>query len=306
MTKKRRTSPKVPQAPTVEIDGVLPDDPVDDEAIYRRAVEDWQQVAKLEKRRAGQVLKFERGPVALAFVADHHFGDPGVDYERCFKEAELIASTPGMFAVTVGDLVNNFIVPKLANVRNAARLSIFDEWALARRYLKVIGPKLVASVAGNHDNWVDKLAGIDYWREVLKSINANCIYDRDDARLVVRVGYVEWAGRIRHQWAGNSIYNPTHAIERAAKWDQDFIWGVGAHTHASGVVRTFNKGGTNAIAALCGSYKRVDGFARERGFAKPNTSTAVVILFDETTRTLTGFDSLEMVAWLLRLIYRKQ
>jgi len=278
-------------------------EPPDEDEVYERALKEWERTRELEKRRANQSLEFSHGPVALVSVADLHLGGSGVDYPRLFAEAELIASTPGMFLVLVGDLVDSFIVGRLVQHRLGTRLNITDEWALLRRYLRIVGLKVRASIGGNHDYWHTMLSGIDYLREVLARVAPDAIYDQDDARITVKVGSAEWPGRIRHKWAGNSIYNETHGPERAAKWDQDFVWSIGAHTHRGGVARSFNHAGRSGWAMMCGSYKRVDKFARQQGFPKPNNSAAVALVFDEETGSMTGFDNLQMCAKFMRELY---
>jgi hypothetical protein len=77
------------------------------------------------------------------------------------------------------------------------------------------------------------------------------------------------------------------------------VWGVGAHTHASGLARQFNNSGADGLALLCGSYKRVDKYAKQSGFPRPNASAAVAIIFDERTRTMQGFNDLQLAAQTL-------
>lgn len=284
------------------VTGVRADEGPDEDEIYRAALARWAAASVLESRRQAQEIRFARGPVCLVFAADQHLGGDGCDVEWAFAEAELIAETPGMYIGLVGDETDNFVWPSLLPVRLVAQTTIPDEWALLRRYLRVLAPKLVLSVAGNHQNWTRRLVGVDYFREVLASIRPDCIYDTDDARVRLTVGESSWMMRIRHKWAGSSIYNPTHGIERAAKWDQDFTIGIGAHTHTAGVVRTFNVGGQNGIAAMCGPYKRFDDYARRAGFPKPNQTAAVALLFDDTTGSITGFDNLQMAARVMRAL----
>jgi hypothetical protein len=286
--------------------GIRADDEFPDpDEVYERACEEWRRSEEAQARRERQKLVFDHGPVGLAFVGDQHLGGRGVNVPRCFAEAELIARTPGLWAVVLGDVIDNFIWSSLLSVRLETTMSIPEEWALVRRYLGVLGPRLVLSVGGNHDQWTTRLAGVDYFREAVAEVNPDCIYDRDDARVEVRVGEIPFYGRIRHRWKGSSIYNPTHGIERAAKWDQDFQWGVGAHTHQAGVVRSFNNGGIGGMAAQVGSYKVVDPYARRLGFPKSNQSTAVVIVFDDETRSMTGFDNLHVAARFMRRLYRE-
>ena len=291
------------QAPTCEAIGVIADEPPDEDEVYERAAKEWARQKRLSDRRNEQRLKFSHGPVALVFAADLHLGGHGVDYPRIFAEGELIAETPGMFLVLVGDLVDNFIVHGLLKLRMGTRLTITDEWALLRRYLRIVASKVLASIGGNHDYWVTMFAGIDYLREVIAEAAPGAIYDQDDATITVEIDGTEWPGRVRHRWKGSSIYNDTHGIERAAKWDQGFLWGVGAHDHASGLTRGFNIGGRSGMAVKCGSYKRIDKFARQYGFPKHNNSTAVAIVFDEETNSMTGFESLAMCAKFMRELY---
>ena len=286
------------------IEGVTAEEHLpDEEDVYRRACAEYEQTRKLYERKRNQHIDFDRGPVAIVEVADLHSGDMGVDYERAFYEAELIAETPGMYVITVGDMVNNFIIGTLTQARSGTRLSIPDEWALLRRYLKIVAPKWLLSVGGNHDQWTTMLTGVDYFAEIVGQIKSRVIYDSDDVVFTVNVG--DWAipCRARHKWRGNSIYNVTHAIERAAKFDGDFLIGFGAHTHTGGYTRGMDVGGANGMAVQAGTYKRIDGFARRMGFAYPNNSTAVAVVIDAEYHSLTGFDNLEACANYMQLVY---
>lgn len=300
----RKIEPQDAAALGWEVEGVFPDEAPNEDEVYERARQEWAKTRDHEAKRAVQKLKFDQPYVMLAFVGDQHLGDPGTDVERCFAEAQLIAETPGMACITVGDALNQFVIGRLRQARDNVRLAICDEWALVRRYYRMLAPKLCASVGGNHDYWAVLLVGIDYFRDVLADVSPHALYDPHDLRVTLEVGGTAFPGRIRHQWQGRSIYNVTHSIERAQKWDQDFIWGVGGHTHESGVVRTFNVGGRNGLAALVGSYKRHDSFAKMIGFPRPNTSTGVAILFDAETGSMTGFDSLEVAAKVMRHLQR--
>lgn len=277
----------------------------DENAAYEKAVQSWRKVARLQERRANQSIEFGQSPVAIAFVADIHLGSPGVDYERVFREAKLIADTPNMYLMLNGDLLDNFIIPKLVAARYETEVTIPEEWVLVRKYLKIVGHKLLVSVGGNHEKWSWVLGGIDYFADVLKqTVPRAIIYDSDDVALTLKVGKAAFPLRLRHYWQGRSIYNATHAIELAHRFDGGFLVGVGAHTHVSGVTRTFNAGGENGIAVLCGSYKQYDRHARTGGFPKPNKSAAMSIIFDENG-TMVGIDNLEQAVRVIRALSRK-
>ena len=282
--------------------GVKADAILDDDEIYARAVKEWNKTAAHLTKATDQIIPFKRGPVALAFVADLHLGSSGVDYERCFHEAEMIRDTPNMWLVTVGDLLDNFLFAKMMNARFKARLSIDDEWALVRKYLTIVAPKLLVSVSGNHDNWSLAITGVDYFREVLKQISPDTVYDTDDLSFRLDVNKARFPIRVRHKWAGYSMYNLTQGIERAMKFDSGdggFIVGVGAHTHASGLVRTCNISGKSGMAVLCGTYKIFDPYAHTHGFYKPNSSTAMTVVFDESG-AMVGVDRLDIAARIIK------
>ncbi len=275
----------------------------DEEEVLRRAIADYAVVEAVAERKEQQYIEFSHGPFGIAFVADPHFGGTGTDYKRAFDEAEIIRNTPGMYAAFVGDGINNFIVGRLMRLTRDQRLTITDEWTLLKRYLGVLAPKLRIGVGGNHDYWTFMVSGIDYLRDVIESIAPGCIYDTDDSLVDIRCAGVSWMARIRHKWQGSSIYNVTHGIERAAKWDQGFRLGVGAHTHRGGYARHFNVGGHDGMAVQVGTYKRFDAFARTVGFPRSNPSTAVVVVFDPETNSMTGFNSLHLASRFLGVLH---
>lgn len=280
---KRKLKTKQDDAPLIR--GVTAGEPLDEQEIYDRAVREWHKTERLYRRQTSQEIRFKQSPIALAFIGDLHLGSPGTDYERAFGEAEIIAKTPRMYAILCGDLLDNFIVPKLMAARMNSAIGIQDEWTLVRRYLKAIAPKLLASIEGNHERFSFLLAHIDYFKDVLEAIKPAALYDTDDAFIDIQVGNAHFPTRIRHHWRYRSVYNLTHGIEQAHRYDGGFLIGVGAHTHASGVIRGFNARGENGVAILCGSYKRYDPYAKRLGFAKHNTNTAqTVILFDDGTK----------------------
>lgn len=259
----------------------------------------WRKYEAMMRRKQNQSIAFDRSPVALVFVADVHLGNKGVDYDRLFREAEIIANTPGMWLISMGDLLDNFILPKMIHARFDNEVTPIGEWTLVKKYLGVVAPKLIASVNGNHEFWTTALTGIDYFKDVLERVNPDAIYDPDDALITLKVNAAEFPMRIRHLWQGNSIWNPTHGVERAAKFDGDFTIGIGGHTHASGLARQMNVAGKTGMAVLCGSYKAFDPYARQKGFAKPNGSTAVTLILSDDG-SIVGVDRLETAARMIK------
>jgi hypothetical protein len=184
-----------------------------------------------------------------------------------------------------------------------AEFSITEEWVLAKRVLKKLAPRLLLSVAGNHDLWTYALTNVDYLKEIHEKLNPDVLYSRYDVGVKIVVGDQSYLARVRHTWKGYSQYNPTHGIEWAAKFDQGrpFDIGVAAHTHSSGLYRQFNNGGKTGHALLCGSYKTYDDYAEQKGFPKPNESAAVALMFCDGT--ISGTNNIYSAARLMEIAY---
>lgn len=250
-----------------------------------------------------QRIRFDRGPVCVVYLGDTHLGNGGVNYRLLREHAEIVRSTPGMYLIFLGDLIDNFIFAWAAKIRHHTTVTIPEEWALARLFLSWVAPMSLAFVDGNHDAWTRALAGIDYFADVVASVRPGALYARDDLRFTLDVGGAEWEHRLRHKWSGSSIYNPTHGQERGQKWDQDFRVGVGGHTHTGAFFRTFNAGGQEGLAIQVGTYKGYDDYARREGFPRSNGQQPVAVIYTDSGEVV-GTSSIERASELMRFYYR--
>lgn len=263
----------------------------DTKEIYKRLSESWNKRSALVERKREQVIRFPGDkPIALCGLADMHIGGEGVDYPRLEQEVDIIAQTPGMYAITLGDECDNFILNWCMGIRMGTATTIPDEWAAVEYILGKLGKKHMASVSGNHNEWSTLVSGMDIFGGIISQLNPTILYDRDDCRFRVEVGDNVRVQRIRHKWRGSSIYNPTHAIERAAQTHADFDDGWGAHTHVSGLVRQFNNRGKTGYAIQLGTYKRADDYSVRNGFVPPNEATACTLIMWPDGRTIASND----------------
>lgn len=296
-----------PQAAPPTIEGATAlDAQIEPEASYRRMVEDWEIQKRFDEKKRRQTLKFSQDVICLVNSADWHLGGAGVDYPALRADLELIARTPGMYLAALGDLVDNFILQKMASVRYGTTAPIPAEWAVMRMMLEIVAEKLVIIVSGNHDKWTKLAAGVDYFANVVSGITARALYDSDEVRATLTVG--EWDGillKARHKWRGNSELNATHGAEKAARFDSPFHIGMAAHTHISGLVRQFRvidpatQAPATGVILQAGSYKRLDDYVRTTGLPAANASTSVAVIVDSRTRSLVGFDDLKCAAnWM--------
>ena len=298
---------EVPQgngvAPVPAIVGVTAHEPVNEERIFQRAVEDFEAKRAKEERKQNQVIEFGCGPIALCFGGDEHFGGAGTDVARCFREAKIVNDTPGMYHARMGDMVNQFILGRMRAIRDGARISIPDEWVLAKMLVRLMKPKLVALVGGNHDLWAEKASGMDRLKEIMPH---GPLYDKHQIEFTIRVGTAERVIKMRHKWRGHSIFNPTHGIEVTARRDMaHFDVGVGAHTHIAGLVREFVAQRERKLAVITNTYKKYDEYGVECGFPQTDDSTCSVVVFEESGEMF-GAPSMEWAANYLKMHYQGQ
>lgn len=297
---EHKAPPKRP-APKPILQGPHAGEPeVDVEEARARARQAYERTLAYEARRRRFEVRFQEGPVLLVFVGDQHIGSSGTDVERAFREAELVRQTPGAYAVLLGDVVDNFIVQHLLHLNARTPIMVLEQWELARSYLNAFGGKLIAAVSGNHDAWAYLLAGVDYLRSVLPD---GVLYDREEMRLTVHVAGASYRIWARHRWRGGSIYNPTHAQERAARFnDARYDIYAGAHTHVGGMYREFVLHGQRKVAVQVGTYKIFDEYATQLGLPPHDHSTAVGVVLDGAGGMFGGA-SLRALCEYMRVIY---
>lgn len=288
--------------PAPTITGATADTDPDIDAIRASA----EQKFAAKQRRAilknHQKVRFDHGPVALFFVGDQHIGNTGTDVARMFAEQDMILATPASYVVLMGDTVDNFIVGKLMAENMNAALNVWEQWELAKHYLHRWDTRIIAQNSGNHSQWATKMIGVDYDREITPD---GVLYDADELRFTVHVGPHDVKVRTRHKWRGNSLYNASHALERAAKFDTpDFDVFVGAHVHQGATAREFIHSGKRKLALMSSTYKSVDGYQRQEGFVENDASTAVALVINDDG-SFFGTSNLPSVLHYMKATYRR-
>ena len=293
-----------PLAP--EIVGLLPSDRLPDpSAVWKRVLEVQEHSSASARRRYSQEIRLKGDlPSCLVFSSDWHCGNAYTDYRRLYEETELVADTPGMYAVTLGDSHDNW-VGKLEGIQRYQPISLAEEMALVRdRLLRLCNAgKLLAVVSGNHEARTDKLAGVDWTREVLA--DHAVLYDQDEIQATLTLGEAAWRLKLRHQWRYRSILNPFHPfwrdLERADDWDM----AVGGHVHSGSHWAKLDHMDpalghpTDRYAVLLGTYEYDSKYARMVGLGRHVASGAVAVIYYPSGEVLMVGD-LQQAARILR------
>ena len=225
-------------------------------------------------------------PYGIPFFGDPHMGDPGCNLTRLMTDLEIVKETPGMYALNMGDLSNNWCAP-LARLYGAQETTADEEqemvrWLLSHPWLAVI--------LGNHDKW-SSVAELLCREAKVPYVSHGAIFKIIAGDSVCKID-------ARHTHRGNSQYNPAFAQAKQNYRGSNADIIVGAHTHVSAY--TMLKNGVSGNLGHClrvGSYKEADEYADANGFAEDTIAPSCVAVVDPAEY---GTESFIQVFWNLQ------
>jgi len=223
------------------------------------------------------------GPVGLMIFGDPHIDNPGCDFAMLERHMRIAAERPDtIFAGNIGDLRDNWI-GRLERLYSDTTISAKETWALVEWMMKGAGVNWTWLVRGNHDAW----AGIN---DPLDWISKGGGVGVDD-NAGVRIGFrhpngVETRMHARHDFNGNSIYNPLHALKKEVlHGHRDHILAAG-HRHIGADARDVNGDGMTFVMVRVSGYKVSDSYRQTLGLqAKPLHPAALIIVDPDEPET---------------------
>lgn len=288
------------EARRVHVVGVTSSEPFDLEDALARHRRQFQRIHKTHERKHQQHVYLPGALAMVTLFSDQHIGSPHADIDRMFEEQRAVMAIPNSFVALGGDVVDNYVIGKLAAQNMHHHVNVSEEWQIARHYMEGFGDRLIWVHSGNHAQWSTKMIGVDLDRSITPD---GVLYDADEILVNVHIGPHSYLIRSRHKWGGNSIHNPTHGLERAARFDSsapDIF--IGAHVHKGALVRNFILGNQRKTAILTGTYKGTsDTYARQEGFAANDGSTGVSIIFFPDG-SYHAFDSIPAACQVMRAL----
>lgn len=246
-----------------------------EELIERRKARHRQLKAHHHAVKLRTVQIHHDGPIGLAFFGDPHVDDDGCAWDDLHRDVELCRTTPGVYAVDVGDDSNNW-VGRLAKLyahqeSTSAQALRLVEWLMNSL------PWLVR-VLGNHDHWnTDKGDPA----RILHRGQPGILADHAARLRLVLPGGAECFLHVRHDFPGGSQFNPAHALVRETLFGfRDHILVCG-HRHSAGYIPIWH----NDPRRMChgfrvGTYKDFDHYAQEKGFQDQNWARAMGAVID--------------------------
>lgn len=213
-------------------------------------------------------------PIGLAVVGDPHIGNNGCNTPLLRRDVALMAETPGIHAVNIGDTADNW-GGRLIHAYSENDISRQTERRLARWFLQETNIPWLLWLMGNHDmldgEFSTYLRAIGGKQMPMLDWSAKFELQFPNNR-VLRVDAA-------HNHKGTSIYNPLHGQKRAALWrggEHADILVAGHHHNAAATQEETNDGRVVTLARARG-YKWIDHWASSHGF--PNNQNGATILF---------------------------
>lgn len=242
-----------------------------------------RSIEKAKAQRHARIRLAADEPVCLTLLSDAHVSATGTDLAALLEYADFIAQTPHVYALGMGDLLDNPIKHKGGNVGQVADDLRFLDLLVGR-----FRGKLLGTTSGNHDDWSKVLAGTDHLLTLAKRHRIH--YAPDELLWDVEIvdptdpEHVTAHYRIftRHQWRRGSALNPCHACwtwwqEEGMNWDGfPDVLAIG-HNHVAAVeARQFEM--RDMWALRPGTFQKDSAFARAKGFGRYRATTPAIVL----------------------------
>ncbi len=239
--------------------------------------------------------KFQK-PIAITGLGDLHLGASGLDTEQLVKDIRTITTTKGMFAVGMGDWLQNFIQQSKFNA-GWGDLRVSHQWVLIELIVKSLAKTLILMNPGNHDLWTQELTDADKMAEIAKKSDICYNNDESPSSITIDYGNIQYTGAFRHKPKGGSQINPMLGVKKI--WDlipYDFC--MTGHCHTFGI-EYFERHAQTRVALACGSYKIDDRFGKKCGFPSAMAVMPTVILMPDRKEIL-AFENIDTAAEVLK------
>jgi hypothetical protein len=233
--------------------------------------------AAREARRWMAIKVKTNKPIGVCFMGDPHIDNNGCNWPLLRRDIKLLEETPGLFAVNIGDLTDNW-VGRLVRLYADQEMSKKQAWKLAKYLLRDCNINWLCHILGNHDAWNDG--------PYLIKANAGPMVPVEDWQSRFQIVFPN-GQRVRvhaaHDFPGNSIWNAQHGPQKAAMLlEQADIYACG-HKHTWGINESENAQ-RDFIYWLVRArgYKFIDSYADRLGYGSQKFGASVTAIIDPT------------------------
>lgn len=248
----------------------------------------------------------EKGWFAIVFSSDWHIGSIWTQLLTILYEAQIIATTPGMYVFFGGDSVDGGIpAGPHGGILNEQIMPPHMQRACAMRIIRLMGGKLKMAATGCHEWWSQQAADYDFIHDAVK--DSDCTFLGGGTKYYLKAsGGGEWTGCYHHKASGHSIYNDFHPCSvRAQRHEQDADIICVAHEHIVGTsIQVI--GERRRYMARPGARKSFDSYASKLGndAKRDDMDVPVLLLHGTHGRRVKGqwIEGIPMAAVMLTML----
>jgi predicted phosphodiesterase len=235
-------------------------------------------------------------------MADLHIGDNMCDFKSVMERIEYIRSTPNVYCILDGDLMDTAIASSIGDTYGA-NLQPMEQLKMCVRIFEPIKDKILAVLPGNHENRVYKSDGLDMTEVMCSQLGIPEKYSPTTALLFIRFGRQSsnrhnrpflYTAYVTHGSGGGRREGGkvNRLADLASIVDADIY--VHAHTHLPVVFKEsfFRVSGSNSSVALVeklfvntASSLNYGGYGDRQGY-KPSSKKSPVIYLDGLKRDM--------------------
>jgi len=242
----------------------------------------WELVNKLQEakkirdpqqEKLNVEVKGKNKFIGITFLSDLHIGSYYTDHKTLKKHIELIQNTPNLFAILLGDLLDNFVIEWELTAEQLVSNTL--QIKLVSDVIKKLQDKLLAIVAGDHEEFTYRVAGIGLSEEWSQFLNVPHL--GFGGRIILKFGDIDYTIAVRHRSRYFSSINLTHAVKKMHDLSYPFDIGVLGHRHHTSIEQT-KRQGEHKVFIACGSYQTSGRWASLRGYEKGDMTAPIVII----------------------------
>jgi hypothetical protein len=217
--------PDAPRQPSAELDvarGPDANEPIADLVARKKAQHGRDQAADAFHKLTPVYVRLP-GPVAICAVGDPHVDDDRCDIGAIERDMTIIGETTGMYALHVGDITNNW-VGRLGRLYAHQSTTAKDAIRLAEWMFELAPP--IAVIGGNHDIWNEGMSWLNF---CVRQASPSALLQAHGVRLELTFpGGQAVRVHVRHDFPGNSQFNPLHGLRR------EHLFGLRDHVNVAG------------------------------------------------------------------------
>ena len=258
------------------------DEPIE-ELIARKKLAYDRGVTSDEFHKLIGITVKNNGPVAVCAVGDPHVDDDKCDIGAIERDMTIIGRTPGMYALHVGDITNNW-VGRLGRLYAHQTTKASDGIRIAEWMFGLAPP--LAVVGGNHDLWNEGMSWLNF---CVKQAGTKLLQEHG-VRLELNFPTGQ-SLRIhtRHDFPGHSQFNPVHGLAKEHLHGFRDHVNIAGHKHIDSYAVVPSPDGFMHHMLRVSGYKGHDDYAKSLNLKPMKMAPTCALIIDPNTKNPAEF-----------------